>query len=93
MIWQDTEYFLGVCHQVTHFSLVLSTKDFHPEKYKALCRLLSKLYKKTGSPAALLESYLSVATKGVCNGEENGAFVVKEFENKAAYAGSSIKGW
>ena len=78
--------------QVTYFSLVLLTKDFNPEKYGTLCSLLAKLYSRTGNPAAMLENYLSVVTKGMCNGEENGTFVMKNFDNQQAYVAASIKG-
>ena len=45
-----------------------------------------------GNPAAMLESYLSVVTKGTCNGEENGMFSTKDYDIRQAYAAGSIKG-
>ncbi len=45
-----------------------------------------------GNPAAMLESYLSVVTKGTCNGEENGTFAAKDYDVRQAYAAGSIKG-
>ncbi len=74
------------------FSLVLITKDFNPEKYQTLCSILCQVYQTTGNPAKLLEQYLSVVTKGSCQGEDNGTFIVQEFDQKRAYAGGSIKG-
>ena len=40
----------------------------------------------------MLERYLSVLTKGTCNGEENGTFSVKDYDTRQAYATGSIKG-
>ena len=71
---------------------MLTAKDFNPEKYLAFAKLLSKLYKRTSSPASMLESYLSVVTKGVCNGEENGQFAWRDFDNRLAFVASPVKG-
>ena len=46
----------------------------------------------SGNPAAMLESYLSVVTKGSCNGEENGMFSTKDYDIRQAFAAGSIKG-
>ncbi|XP_075210927.1 putative DENN domain-containing protein 10 B [Lycorma delicatula] len=70
---------------VKHFVLVLWTKDFNPEKYETLCRILSKTYCKTGTPTAVLLLYLSVVTRGSCTTEENGTFLVKDFEWNSTY--------
>ena len=78
--------------QVVRFSLVLVTKDFNPEKYETLSGILCQIYQATGNPAKLLEQYLSVLTKGSCQSEDNGTFLVQEFDEKRAYAGGSIKG-
>ncbi|XP_013378729.1 protein FAM45A [Lingula anatina] len=77
--------------KVTHFSLVLVSKDFNPEKYQALCNIMCQLYKNTGNPASMLESYLAVVTKGACNGEENGKFTVSDFDARQAYIQGSLK--
>jgi len=76
----------------THFSLVLMTKDFNPEKYEALCKILCKKYRQTGNPAAMLELYLHVITRGTCTTDENGKFSVRDFDNKRAFANSKLKG-
>ncbi|XP_041370439.1 DENN domain-containing protein 10-like isoform X2 [Gigantopelta aegis] len=76
---------------VTHFSVILTTKDFNPEKYEALSKLLSRQYMKTGNPAHMLEHYLSVITKGTCNNEENGKFSVIDFDSRHAFANSQLK--
>jgi hypothetical protein len=68
------------------------SKDFNPEKYECLASILTKLYQRTGSPAAMLDSYLSVITKGSCNSDENGMFVTREYETRHAYAAAPVKG-
>ena len=79
--------------QVTHVSIVLVTKDFNPEKYEILCRILLKKYRKSGNPAKLLESYLSVLTRGSCSTEENGQFSVQDYDIKRSYANTNLKGF
>ncbi|KAE8748327.1 hypothetical protein FOCC_FOCC004963 [Frankliniella occidentalis] len=65
---------------VKQFALVLWTNDFNPEKYETLIRIFSKTYCKTGDPSIMLRLYLSVATTGSCTTEENGTFIVREFD-------------
>ncbi|KAK2148735.1 hypothetical protein LSH36_486g06053 [Paralvinella palmiformis] len=77
--------------KVTHVSLVLLTRDFNPEKYECLASILTKLYTKTGNPASMLESYLSVITKGKCNSEDNGMFVVTEYDRRQAFTAACIR--
>lgn len=78
--------------KVTHVSIVLVTKDFNPEKYEILCRILLRKYRKSGNPASLLESYLSVLTRGSCSTEENGRFSVQDYDVKRSYANTKLKG-
>ncbi|XP_069139960.1 DENN domain-containing protein 10-like [Argopecten irradians] len=78
--------------KVTHFCLVLVAKDFNPERYEELCKVLSKKYQRTGSPASILESYLSVFTRGSCSTDENGRFSAKEYDNRKAYLKSELRG-
>ncbi|PNF20230.1 putative protein FAM45B [Cryptotermes secundus] len=66
--------------RVKQFALVLWSRDLNPDKYETLCRMLSKTYCKTGSPVSLLQLYLSVVTRGSCTTEENGTFLVRDFE-------------
>ncbi|XP_070541116.1 DENN domain-containing protein 10-like [Ptychodera flava] len=80
-----------VLSKVKHFSLVLLSRDYNPEKYETLCQILSKAYKESGNPATLLESYLAVLTKGSCPSEDNGTFAVKEYDVRKAYVASPIK--
>ncbi|XP_066476584.1 DENN domain-containing protein 10 isoform X1 [Tiliqua scincoides] len=77
--------------KVTHFSIVLTTKDFNPEKYAAFTRILCRIYLKYGSPVKMMESYISVLTKGICQNEENGSFLSKDFDVRKAYLVGSIK--
>ncbi|XP_054266790.1 putative DENN domain-containing protein 10 B isoform X2 [Macrosteles quadrilineatus] len=68
---------------VKQFALVLWSRDFNPEKYETLCRILSKSYCKTGNPVMLLKLILSVMTRGACTTEENGTYFTKDFERNA----------
>ncbi|XP_072883973.1 DENN domain-containing protein 10 isoform X2 [Hemitrygon akajei] len=77
--------------KVTHFSLVLTAKDFNPEKYAAFGRVLCRTYMKYGNPARIMEGYISVVTNGICQSEENGSFFTKDYDAKKAYLAGSVK--
>lgn len=73
--------------KVKQFALVLFAKDFNPQKYEVLSRVLSKMYCKTGKPTEILQLYLSVFTKGSCSTQENGTFVSDDFNgHRFAYS-------
>lgn len=74
------------------FSFVILAKDFNPEKYEVLCKIIAQQYCKTGSPTAVLEVHLSIVTKGKCNTQENGKFSVQDFQQKHSYANSDLLG-
>uniref|UniRef100_T1IIY2 UDENN domain-containing protein n=1 Tax=Strigamia maritima TaxID=126957 RepID=T1IIY2_STRMM len=77
--------------KVKQFVLIVWARDFNPEKYEAFSKILSKTYCKTGDPATLLNFYLSVLTLGSCKTEENGTFVVRDYDQKKAFALSCVK--
>lgn len=77
--------------RVRLFVLVLHTRDFSPDKYETLARILSKVYCKTGDPTALLRLFLSVSVKGSCTTEENGTFLLKDFECRRSLTQVPIK--
>lgn len=77
--------------KVTHFSIVVTAKDFNPEKYAALSRILCRTYVKYGTPVKMLESYITVFTKGVCQSDENGSFLIRDYDVRKAYLAGSIK--
>ncbi|CAJ1066607.1 DENN domain-containing protein 10 [Xyrichtys novacula] len=78
-------------HKVTHFSMVVTAKDFNPEKYAALSRVLCRMYIKNGSPVKMMEAYVTVLTKGICQSDENGSFLIKDYDVRKAYLAGSVK--
>lgn len=69
-----------------------SWQDFCPEKYKGLCKIMCNKFIKTGDASSMLEAYLSVVTKGSCPNDENGLFLVKDFDPRLSYVASPISG-
>ena len=47
---------------------------------------------KTGDASGMLEAYLSVVTKGSCPNDDNGLFLVKDFDPRLSYVASPISG-
>ena len=74
------------------YFLFVFLKDFCPEKYKALCKIMSSKFIKTGDASTMLESYLSVITKGSCSNDDNGLFLAKDFDPRLSYVASPILG-
>ncbi|XP_010896395.1 DENN domain-containing protein 10 [Esox lucius] len=77
--------------KVTHFSVLVTAKDFNPEKYAAFSRVLCRMYMKQGSPVRMMESYIAVLTKGICKSDENGSFLIKDYDIRKAYLAGSVK--
>ncbi|XP_066535567.1 DENN domain-containing protein 10 [Hoplias malabaricus] len=80
-----------VLKKVTHFSIVITAKDFNPEKYAAFGRVLCRMYNKHGTPVKMMEGYIAVLTKGICQSDENGSFLIKDYDVRKAYLAGSIK--
>ncbi|XP_049593002.1 DENN domain-containing protein 10 [Syngnathus scovelli] len=78
-------------NKVTHLSVVVTAKDFNPEKYAALNRILCRMYIKYGSPVKMMEVYIAVLIKGICQSEENGSFLTKDYDIRKAFLAGSIK--
>lgn len=54
--------------------------------------LLSRMYIKHGNPVKMMEAYIAVLTKGICQSDENGSFLIKDYDVRKAYLAGSVKG-
>lgn len=50
------------------------------------------MYIKHGSPVKMMEAYVAVLTKGICQSDENGSFLIKDYDVRKAYLAGSVKG-
>lgn len=50
------------------------------------------MYIKHGSPVKMMEAYITVLTKGICQSDENGSFLIKDYDCRKAYLAGSVKG-
>jgi hypothetical protein len=50
------------------------------------------MYIKHGSPVKMMEGYIAVLTKGFCQSDENGFFLIKDYDVRKAYLAGSVKG-
>ncbi|MEE6486675.1 hypothetical protein FKM82_014668 [Ascaphus truei] len=82
---------VSALEKVTNFCVVLTAKDFNPEKYAAFSQILCRIYLKQGSPVPMMESYISVLTKGACRSEENGTFLCRNYDQRKSFLSGSIK--
>lgn len=40
----------------------------------------------------MMEAYVAVLTKGICQSDENGSFLIKDYDVRKAYLAGSVKG-
>lgn len=64
-----------------------SIQNFHPEKYAALCKILSAIYNASGDPVKVMEAYLNTFIDG-----KTDKFDASTYEIKQSYLATSIKG-
>lgn len=72
---------------MTSFCIVIVTKAFNPEKYGTLCKCLSDIYAKTGTPVKVLEAWL-VAVRGA----QLEGYEPLSFTKSQAMLATSLKG-
>lgn len=58
----------------------------------SLTLFLLRMYIKHGSPVKMMEGYIAVLTKGICQSDENGSFLIKDYDVRKAYLAGSLKG-
>lgn len=58
----------------------------------SLTLFLFRMYIKHGSPVKMMEGYIAVLTKGICQSDENGSFLIKDYDVRKAYLAGSLKG-
>lgn len=62
------------------------------KQYQHKSCFFSRTYVKHGSPVKMMEAYVTVLTKGLCQSDENGSFLSKDYDIRKAYLAGSIKG-
>lgn len=50
------------------------------------------MYSIHGSPVEMMEAYVTVLTQGVCHSDENGSFLIQDYDVRKAYLAGSVKG-
>lgn len=67
-------------------------------KFLYVCNVASaslfsfRTYIKHGSPVKMMECYIAVLIKGICQSDENGSFLIKDYDVRKAYLAGSLKG-
>ena len=84
-------FYIYLFFQVKQVAIVIFSKEFHPQKYEVLSRVLSKSYCKTGNPVELFKIYLAVYTQGSCTFAENGSFFSDDFNSHFSGSNTNVK--
>lgn len=72
--------------KVTHFSVYVVAKDFHPELYMELARIFAAAYAKAGDPVHVLQAFLSVFARGAV-----GSFNAAEYDIQQSMVAGPLK--
>lgn len=67
-------------------------QDFNPELYQSLGLCFTKQYLKDHSTLTILQSFLSMYTKGYCNIDDNQKLKQADFDVRKAYMETCVKG-
>lgn len=76
----------GALAKVKAFSVCLVCKEYNPERYAALSKLLGNVYEKTQTPLTVLQGFLKVLTTGGV-----GEYDPDDYPAKDAFLATSIK--
>ena len=79
----------GECKElakVTHFSVYVIAKDFHPELFMELARVFAAAYAKAGDPVHVLQAFLSVFARGAV-----GSYNAAEYDIQQSMVAAPLK--
>ena len=72
--------------KITHFSVYVIAKDFHPELFLELANVFALAYAKAGDPVHCLQAFLSVFARGSI-----GAFKVADYDIQQSMVAAPLK--
>ena len=61
-------------------ALVLFAKDFNPDTYQELCKILSNAYCESGDPTQVLKHYLTAFSEGECTLKDSNGQIFRHFD-------------